>query len=246
MNPLVRMTRTTDAWLFPPACHACCRRLSDTEQFLCTTCQTQARNTPDDMCPRCAQPHPPGAGNHLCSHCLSTPPSFVWLRAAGTYHGLLADLLQQFKFHHKISLAAPLAHLFLTHNDVAIKQFSPTLIVPTPLHRQRLRERGYNQAQLIGQQIGKRLNIPVKTDLLTRVKPTKPQSTLTLSQRALNTQGAFLCQTTREPTRILLIDDIATTTSTVRSCSNALSQQGHQVAVAVIARAALNDQQSIE
>nr|WP_320049822.1 hypothetical protein [uncultured Desulfuromonas sp.] len=48
------------------------------------------------------------------------------------------------------------------------------------------------------------------------------------------------------PTRILLIDDIATTTSTVRSCSDALSQQGHQVAVAVIARAALNDQQSIE
>jgi len=167
---------------------------------------------------------------------LTSSPPFNWLKAAGIYQGQLAELLQQFKFHHKTSLASPLADLILHQHQQAIDQFAADTIVPIPLHPQRLRERGYNQAQLIGQQLARHLKLPVNGSLVLRNRPTPPQSTLSLTQRMDNMRSVFYSPEAR-PSKILLIDDIATTTSTARACSRALTQRGHKVAVLVVARA---------
>ncbi len=239
ISPLIKLLKATDTSLFPPACPACEKRLSNNEQFLCDDCRALCLRQPPAGCPRCGHPHPAATQeDHLCSHCLTKPPTFNWLKAAGIYQGLLADLLQQFKFHHKTSLASPLAGLILQQQHHAIEQFAADVIVPTPLHPQRLRERGYNQAQLIGQALGKHLNLPVNNTLLIRQQPTAPQTTLSLNQRMDNMRGVFYSPTAPR-SKILLVDDIATTTSTARSCCQTLAEHGHQVAVIVVARALL-------
>lgn len=237
IHPLVKLLKAVDNSVFPAACHACRKRLNTNEPFLCHDCQTSCLQQPTAHCPRCGQPHPATTTqNHLCNRCLTSPPPFNWLKAAGIYQGQLAELLQQFKFHHKTSLASPLADLILLQHQQAIDEFAADIIVPTPLHFQRLRERGYNQAKLIGQQLARHLNLPVNCSLALRNRPTPPQSTLSLNQRIDNMRGVFYSPEAR-PSRILLIDDIATTTSTARACSRALTQRGHTVAVLVVARA---------
>lgn len=239
-HTLGHFLKTVDCALFPAACPACKKRLQPTEYTLCNTCLELCQQQPTAYCPQCGHPHPATSqANHLCSHCLTSPPPFTWLKAGGIYQGLLADLLQQFKFNHKITLSAAFAQLILMQHSQAIATFCPDTIVPLPLHPQRLRERGFNQAQLIARQLAATLDIPIDLDLLHRSKSTPPQSTLSLNQRHDNTRGAFHC-TLSSPRRILLVDDIATTTSTARACCHTLTRQGHEVAVLVAARAILH------
>lgn len=229
-----------DRLLFPPSCYHCQRLLAAEEQFLCHDCQQRCLQQPHYCCPRCDHPLPAtSTSDHLCHSCLSDPPPFLWLKTAGIYTDLLSELLQQVKFHGRPGLAAPLGELILEQHLGTLQQFSPHLIIPVPLHRQRLRERGYNQAQLISAHIAKALHIPLATNMLTRHRATQPQPTLTFAQRHTNLHGAFTA--VRHPAqRILLVDDIVTTTATARACSRLLTRHGHQVGVVAVARARLD------
>ena len=105
------------------------------------------------------------------------------------------------------------------------------VIIPVPIYKQRRRERGFNQAELLAKELGKQLGLPVCTDYLLRIKKTKPQKELNAKERKKNLQQAFSCNKKRKKEaitwkRILLVDDIYTTGSTLDACATVLSLSG--------------------
>lgn len=144
-------------------------------------------------------------------------------------------MIHSFKYQHKTHLRRPLALLALEGLTGFIVEQSPDLIVPVPLHRSRLRKRGFNQALLLGNILSDRLSIPMLPAGLARIRQTEPQIELSAEQRRSNVKGAFT--STRPPDiagrRILLLDDVMTTGSTVDECSKELQKAGASSTIVV-------------
>ena len=230
-------------WLLPPVCLLCGTSLRHTtEQYLCSTCSNACLQQPTDACNICSEPFSASSSvEHSCGHCRSDPPPFIWLKTLGLHEKTLRHAIQQLKYAHRFQLARPLAHLLLHHLQAELEAFAPDAVVPVPLHKSRLRQRGFNQALLVGRHIGKAMDIPVYTRHLQRIRPTRSQTDLNRKQRHANLNGAFVLQDQLPATRILLIDDVATTTATARACAGVLTRAGCQVAVAALSRARLQD-----
>ena len=108
-----------------------------------------------------------------------------------------------------------------------IRSWKPECIVAVPVHRSRLRTRGYNQAEVIARSLGRELGIPVDTRLIRRSKKTVPLKNLTLAERQNNLKKAFkLCRNDVKLKTIIVIDDIYTTGNTIDAVSNVLKQKG--------------------
>lgn len=221
-------------------CHTPLLNEAETAFGLCPACKEQCLKQADAVCPICAEPYnSTNTINHVCSHCLSDPPPFVWLKAAGIYTETVAAAIHKFKYQGKPSLSSTLSLCLLKQLKHDIITFNPQTVVAVPLHINRLRQRGYNQSLLIARQISKNLHLPICTTALKRIRHTDAQALLNARQRRDNLRSAFSIGTKLSPQRILLVDDIATTTSTVRACAKLLSQQGHTVAVVTVSRASL-------
>jgi ComF family protein len=141
------------------------------------------------------------------------------------FEGTLREAIHCFKYKNMRALAEPLGGLLV--------DFWPQLpdpvdvLVPVPLHRRRLRERGYNQAQLLTRHLGVAVSVPVVCDALCRVRYTTSQVGLGLRERRENVAGAFSCAGGRlQGKRVLLIDDVCTTGATLEACCMALKAGG--------------------
>jgi competence protein ComFC len=118
------------------------------------------------------------------------------------------------------------------------------VVVPVPLHRQRERERGYNQAALIAKPLAKMLGLPCKSVLLTRIRPRPDKHILTLEERWESVRGAFATRpgSQIDNLRVLLLDDVMTTGATLDSCAKTLRDAGARSVVGVtVARARLRN-----
>lgn len=248
IKQLLQRSRQELLWLsyqlLPPHCPLCNNPLQPKPDgsiaSLCAPCKTQCQHQPPARCPRCDEPYQASSITpHQCSQCLMTPPPFEWIKTAGIYTEVMAQAMNQFKYHGRPTLAKPLAQCILDQLSADITAYQPDLIIPVPLHRKRLRERGYNQSLLLARQLGKALDIDVLAQGMIRTRPTSPQSLLNASKRHKNLQGAFKINHKLTPQRLILIDDIVTTTSTARACSTLLSHHGHTVAVVALGRASL-------
>lgn len=228
--------------LLPPACPLCGREARGlAPPCLCSGCKGEIAPLASPKCPRCALPYPTENGtDHLCEGCLRHEPSFIGVAAAGLYDGALRKAVHRLKFGGGITLDTPLAALLDEALRRDLPDFRPDLIVPVPLHRQRLRERTYNQALLLARRLGRVQKIPVPSRLLVRTRPTHPQQGLTAAARGANLRGAFAL-TKKVGGRVLLVDDVLTTGATARECSRVLRDGGAaEVAVAVLGRAPRN------
>ncbi len=139
------------------------------------------------------------------------------------YTTALRQVILDFKFRNCYSYASLLAEImneYILSYDIW-KEFD--YIVPVPLHKGRLKERGYNQSELISQYISDFLNIPMRNDILHRIRATKRQSSLQKRERINNVRGAFRCNTDLSGKQILLFDDICTTRNTLEACAVALA-----------------------
>lgn len=214
--------------LFPPRCVGCARRGS----WLCPACLRQLPRLPTERCRRCAQPWPGGAA---CLDCWSDPPPFATIAAAFPFEGTIRTAIHQLKYRKARHLARPLARAGLA---VLTSLPSVDLLVPIPLHPARLAERGYNQSTLIAQVFAEHLAVPVVADALVRVRDTPAQVTVPAAQRRANVQGAFAVgRADVRGARVGLVDDVATTTSTLRAAALALRRAGAaRVDALVVAR----------
>lgn len=209
-------------------------------QLLCSDCNTKLRQSAAFCCPCCDEPYmTSSATNHICSRCLHEPAPFLWLKTATLYNDTVAQATQKFKYQGKVTLAAALAQFMLQQLSQDIRKFSPQILVPVPLHSTRLRHRGYNQSLLLTRVLARQLEVPIAVNVLKRIRATSSQTQLNAHQRWHNLRKAFEIGEHLAPQRILLVDDIVTTTATARACATVLRQQGHSVAVVALGRATL-------
>lgn len=173
-------------------------------------------------CPRCALPLALPA--QACGACLRAPPPLAATRAAFVYAFPVDRLLPRLKFHQGLAAGRLLSQL-------AAEAFAhaprPDALVPVPLHRSRLRARGYDQALELARPLARALGVPLRDDLLRRVRATAPQSRLDAPARRRNLRGAFAVDTgTPLPAHVALFDDVMTTGATLHAAADALRRAG--------------------
>jgi ComF family protein len=230
--------------LFPPLCHVCSSYVPGKEEIhLCVACREKVAPIHSPLCPVCGVPFAVEDGiDHPCGPCLTARPPFTRARSASRFEGTVQELVHRFKYGKKIHLARPLGLLTARALVDFSKEAGSDFIVPVPLHRKRLRERGFNQSQLLGRVLAKQWSIPLSVNNLRRVRWTEPQVGLPASERERNVRGAFAVADYarfREK-RLLLVDDVYTTGSTVEECARTLKRAGaSEVCVITVARAIL-------
>lgn len=215
--------------LLPLRCLVCRERGADGD--LCAPCR-DALAIPAAACPRCARPLPAPAP--ACGRCLRKPPPWQAAHAAFAYTFPLDRLLPRFKFHGDLAAGRVLADLWRPR----LPAERPEALVPVPLHRARLRERGYDQALELARALAPAVGVPIRSDALWRPRATARQSEMTAGARRRNVAGAFAVRGPPLPAHVALLDDVMTTGATLRACTQALHAAGvARVDVWVLARA---------
>ncbi|MCP4606882.1 MAG: ComF family protein [Proteobacteria bacterium] len=165
------------------------------------------------------------------------PPSFERSRTVLLYGGAIKDAIQRFKYGPAPHLAKQLSQLL---KKAANTTLSPDAVVPVPLHPTRMRARGFNQSALLASQISTALDTPYYPGLLRRIRDTRSQIGLSRAERIINLKGAFRVFRAKEISdrRVLLVDDVITTTATIREAASTLLRAGaHSVEAIALARA---------
>jgi ComF family protein len=236
-NPL----KSLAGLLFPPLCHLCREFIPQAgEVRLCLDCLAKAPPICSPLCSCCGHPFSgAGSADHLCGPCITAPPPFSVARSALLYENSTKELIHQFKYGKRVMLRRPLGLLAASQLDAFADTFKADLILPVPLHKRRLRERGFNQAILLGEIFSKRWQVALSRNNLRRTRWTEPQVNLGATERAANVRGAFaiVCEKEILGKRIFLVDDVYTTGSTAKECSRILMKAGAaEVAVLTVAR----------
>ncbi len=224
----MRWVRTALDLLLPRTCAPCGGPLVlGAASPLCATCTGAVVEPPQAGCARCGATLP--APSPLCARCLVRPPAFAGARALGPYRAempgnVLARVVQHLKYHGARELAAPLAELLSAHYPFA----SDAVIVPVPLHRSRLRARGYNQALLLARGLARRRGLLLMPHALERTRATAEHATLGAAARSANVRGAFRVRPAIDlaGARVVLVDDVFTTGATAGACAEALQAAG--------------------
>ena len=217
--------------VFPSGCASCQTPLWQTSiPFFCQSCWGKLSLLPEPYCPQCGRPfaspvaltHSP---THVCGACREHPPAFSKAWSVFAYQTPLKEALALFKYRGKVTLAHPLARLLIQH----LPSLPPVdVIMPVPLHAQRLREREFNQSALLANPLSQHLGLPLILGGLIRTRPTVPQTSLTRKERLTNLRGAFSVSqpVAIQGKAILIIDDVMTTGTTLHECAHTLRQAG--------------------
>ncbi len=173
-----------------------------------------------------------------CGSCLENKAHYDQTIALFSYREPISYLITRLKFGEQLVCAALFGQLFSERIKVQSGILLPECLIPTPLHRQRLAERGYNQALCISKIINKHLGIALESDLVIRVKATQAQSSLGLKQRRHNLKNAFALTALASYRHVAIVDDVMTTGHTVNELAKCLKKGGiERVDVWCVARA---------
>jgi len=221
---------------FPIFCKHCGERLlTDENGFFCAACWESSPRVTRPFCSVCGRPHGAEAGfgglsNFPCARCLAPgidkrPHRRIY--GAAVYQDAVEEAIKLFKFHDRPRLAGPLGELMRDFAEAEIDGTAYDLLVPVPLYRVRLRDRGYNQALLLAREVAPAFPQAAVEEALVRTRPTQAQSRLKGEDaRRANVRGAFAVASDRHVRgkRVLLIDDVATTAGTASECARVLKR----------------------
>jgi len=182
---------------------------------LCGDCDADLPRLRQPSCPRCALESPSGA---ICGRCLAQPPHYDATVAALGYAFPADALVHALKFRGELALAPFLASLLSEKSSAS----GVDCVVPVPLSKARLRERGYNQAVEIARHLGGRLEI----ESCSRERDAPPQAGLDREARRRNVRGAFRCNRSFAGERVAVVDDVMTTGATLDALARALKDAG--------------------
>ncbi|MCF4099498.1 ComF family protein [Maritalea mediterranea] len=210
--------------VFPPVCLACDAPISD-NQHLCGPCWAQLSPITRPHCPVLGLPFAmdlgPGAKS---AEALAHPPAFDRARYAVRFNDKAREIVHHLKYRDRHDMARFCARMMAQ----AAPEFwqEPGVIVPVPLHWRRQLARRYNQSGLLATALGRETGLPVATQLVKRIRPTRQQVGLSARARAKNVRGAFAVNepllATRESDRIILVDDVMTTGATITALAKLL------------------------
>ncbi len=228
-QPLRIALNRVAASLLPGSCLLCAA--DSATDLLCPACAADLPQLPAALCPQCGDATTLG---ERCGACLKDPPAFARTLALFRYEFPVDRLIQALKYGHQL----PLAAWFGARLGRLLVAADHDLVLPLPLHPSRLQARGFNQSLEIARPVARALGVAIDPTLLSRTRATPPQADLPLKERAGNVRGAFACGGNLAGKRVLLVDDVMTTGSTLREAARILKLDGAvQVTVAVAARA---------
>lgn len=212
--------------IYPRRCPFCDCLLSAGEPYLCRKCAGILNFITGPVCMKCGRPLESDTAEY-CDNCRRREHRFIQGFAPFTYRGMVQDSITRFKYGNRAEYAGFYATAIWKHGGIHLKEWKPELILPVPIHLDRYRKRGYNQAEEVGRHLSEKLGIPCATNEIYRRKNTRPQKGLTPSMRRKNLSGAFAARDgVSLPERVLLVDDIYTTGATLDALAETAAEAG--------------------
>ncbi len=216
-NLVTKIAASAVDLLFPLECLGC-RKDGD---VLCRSCLAGVRRLVQPFCRLCA--HPGQASQ--CGNCRESPLDVDAIRAPFLFNGAIQEAVHELKYRNLRAAAPRLGGIlgeFLTSSRIP-----GDVMVPVPLHPSRMRQRGYNQSQLLAREVSKVTGIELNKGLLARVRNTPPQIGMAgREERRRNIEGSFEAKSGLNGTAVIVIDDVVTTGSTISACASALKSAG--------------------
>ena len=223
-NPL----RAIASLFYPSLCAACSSAVNDS-RYLCTACSERAPRIVPPFCATCSEPFQGAITEAFaCANCAHRTLHFESAVSAFRSRGVVRKIVHEFKYGKQAHLKHPVAEwLVEALVDPRLEGRRFDALVPVPLHPTRQRERGFNQAQLLSELLSIRSDIPMRT-VLQRVRYTTTQTAFDRTERMENLRDAFRLRKNADVRglRVLLIDDILTTGSTLSECARVLKAGG--------------------
>lgn len=217
--------------IYPVRCPLCGDIVIPKGDEICPSCREKLPYITEPRCMKCSKPIEQEE-KEFCSDCERKDYQFDKGYAVWTYDEVMRSSMADFKYHGRKENAKFYVEEILRLYGNKLVALSPDVIVPVPIHRSKLAERGYNQAELLARGIGRGLGITAIPDLLVRNRKTLPQKKLSDKERLRNLLEAFAyndkasARNKKPITKVLLVDDIYTTGSTIEACTNVLKSNG--------------------
>lgn len=212
--------------VYPSSCIICDKILNKHELWICKNCQVKVSYVSSPTCFKCGK-EINDEEDEYCADCMEHGRSYVCGFPAINYEEPFKSAITSFKYKNNRDNAIFFAGEIIKTRGREIKEISPEVLIPVPVHREKEKIRGYNQAELIANALGEYLNIPVDAKILHRVSNTSPQKNLDPRAREKNLCNAFKVNDTyTKYTNVLLVDDIYTTGATIEACTKVLMKKG--------------------
>ena len=216
--------RGTLQLIYPARCPVCDEIIKQSGERICAECRDKLRLLTPPYCMRCGRKT--SAGEEFCGECREKKHFFDRGRALYEYSSA-AEAIYRFKYGGRREYAEFFGEQIADYLGSFIRNTGAEGIVPIPLHKNRKRVRGFNQAELMAEALGRRTGIPVYPKMLVRVRNTKPQKTLNPEERQNNLKKAFnMGQNDVKLKVIIVLDDIYTTGTTIDEAAKVLKEAG--------------------
>ena len=199
----------------PQSCFFCS---DSSDETVCAPCAADLPRLADEVCPRCQLA---AANGEVCGRCLKKPPEWAHLVALWQYEFPLDTALVSAKYHHAFAI-----YRWATTQRAAWPFATNATLIPVPLAELRLQARGYNQAQLIANEMAKRFDMKLDADAVIRIRETDIQQRLNWVERRQNVRNAFATTRSFAGESVVLVDDVLTTGATLNSLARALLDAG--------------------
>lgn len=241
MRQLNKLIQGSLDLLFPPRCLYCESYLDAEEKVshLCSSCLDDISTIKSPLCTRCGVGFSSGVGSdHLCGNCIQTQPPYQVARSVVFFTPVARYLLHRLKYHSDTTVVPAIQSIIGGPGQTSIVNVD--LVLPVPLHINRLRQRGMNQSLILARLFFPKDHDSIQCGHLVRTRDTVPQTTLNGEKRRKNLRGAFRVE---KPAALLdksvcLVDDVLTTGTTVEECARTLVRAGAKdVKVLTFARA---------
>ncbi len=212
--------------LFPRRCPVCAEIVKPAGSLICPSCFQELSFVKSPVCKKCGK-EIADETMEFCDDCMEHRHAYEYGIALLNYNDTARNSMVRIKYHNKREYLDFYGAALAVRYERAIRKMNIDAIIPVPVHPSRRRKRGFNQAEVLAEIVGERLGIPVRTELLKRTKRTLPQKELTAAERLKNLSGAFWAEEMPEDIRrVLLLDDIYTTGSTIEACTRVLLRAG--------------------
>lgn len=231
------VAENSQAWIkaalglvYPEVCQLCgVERATPADGFVGRQCWSQVRFIRPPFCARCGLPYPGDLTTEFqCTNCHELELHFTCARSAVVAKSVVLEAIHRFKYSRALWFESFLADLLVREAAPELREGSWNYIVPVPLHRMKLREREFNQAERLAVHLSRATSIPLNPNILGRISPTVTQTRLTREERAVNMKNAFIVRAGMrlDDKRVVVVDDVFTTGATTNACALALRRAG--------------------
>lgn len=222
----VRLSEKEEADRAAAAGDMVCKEVYETENGICISCRKKIIRIAEPVCKKCGKPLS-DERKEYCGDCARKHHSYRQGKAVFLYKGEMRQSMYRFKYNNRREYATFYADEAAAQYAGWIRRRKIEAIVPVPMYPGKKRRRGYNQAEVFARALGRKLEIPVETKLVKRIRDTTPQKELNDSERRKNLKNAFRATTHKmQYHQILLVDDIYTTGSTMDAVAEELLLAG--------------------